>query len=322
MGLFRILLGRRFPFRFVYSDEYWLADLGKHVFPVRKYRIIYEQLLAMGARAEDFLAPLPAEEEDLLLVHTPKYLNKLTSGGLSAAEMRTLELPYGEDLARFSWLHVGGTIRAARAALEDGLCIHIGGGFHHAFADHGEGFCVLNDVAVAVETLRRDGAIRRALVVDCDLHQGNGTAAIFAGQDHAFTFSIHQMDVYPAEKATSSLDVGLWSGDGDACYLAELRAYFPALYRKVRPDIVFYVAGADPLSGDKLGGLELTKEGLLARDELVLSGARRLGLPVVVVLAGGYAPLVEDSVAVHMNTIRAASRAQRRAPSRPRPGSR
>jgi acetoin utilization deacetylase AcuC-like enzyme len=152
--------------------------------------------------------------------------------------------------------------------------------------------------------------------VDCDLHQGNGTASIFAGKDYAFTFSIHQMDIYPAEKATSSLDVGLWSGDGDDRYLAQLKTHIPSLYRTVRPDIVFYVAGADPLAGDRLGGLELTREGLEARDDIVLGWARRMGLPVAVVLAGGYAPEVEDSVEVHMNMIKAAVRAQRRAPAR------
>jgi len=314
MGLIRFLLGRKFPFKLVYSDEYWLIDLGNHAFPVRKYRMIYERLLAHGARPENFLRPEPATDEDLLLVHTPKYLKKIKSGGLSRAEIQIMELPYSEDMLKFGLLHVGGTILAGRAALIDGLCVHIGGGFHHAFADHGEGFCVLNDLAVAIERLRRDGAIRRAMVVDCDLHQGNGTAAIFAGRDDTFTFSIHQMDIYPADKMMSTLDIGLWSGDGDDRYLSELRKHLQHLYRKFKPDIVFYVAGADPLAGDKLGGLELTKEGLLARDALVLGGARRLDIPVAVVLAGGYSPDIEDIVAVHLNTIRAAVRAQRRAP--------
>jgi len=320
MGFFRFLLGRRFPFKMVYSDEYWLVDIGSHAFQVRRYRMIYERLLAQGARPENFLHPEPAEEEDLLLVHAAKYVKKLTSEGLSRAEIQVLELPWSEDLARFALLHVGGTCLAGRTALSDGLCVHIGGGFHHAFADHGEGFCVLNDIAVAIEKLRRSGSIRRAMVVDCDLHQGNGTAAIFAGRDDTFTFSIHQMDVYPAEKTTSSLDVGLWSGDGDDRYLSELRKHIPDLFRKFRPDIVFYVAGADPLGGDKLGGLELTKEGLLARDAVVLEGARRLNVPVAVVFAGGYSPDIEDIVDVHVNTVRAAVRAQRRAPERFRSG--
>ena len=319
MGVLRFLLGRRFPFKLVYSDEYWLVDIGSHVFPVRKYRMIYERLLSLGARPENFLRPEPAAEDDLLLVHAPRYVKKITSGGLSRAEVQAMELPWNDDLARFALLHVGGTALAGRAALAEGLCVHIGGGFHHAFADHGEGFCVLNDIAVAVEKLRRSGAIRKAMVVDCDLHQGNGTASIFEGRDDTFTFSIHQMDVYPAEKMRSTLDVGLWSGDGDERYLAELRKHFPALFRIFRPDIVFYVAGADPLAGDKLGGLDLTKEGLRTRDELVLEGARRLGIPVAVVFAGGYSPDIENVVSVHLNTIRTAVRAQRRAPDRFRP---
>jgi acetoin utilization deacetylase AcuC-like enzyme len=314
MGLIRFLLGRKFPFKLVYSDEYWLVDLGHHAFAVRKYRIIYERLLAQGARPENFLRPEPAEDEDLLLAHTAKYVKKIRSGALSRAEIQVMEIPFREDLVQFSLLHVGGTALAGLAALSDGLCVHIGGGFHHAFADHGEGFCVLNDVAVAVEKLRRNGAIRRAMIVDCDLHQGNGTASIFAGREDTFTFSIHQMDIYPAEKMTSTLDVGLWSGDGDDRYLSELRAHIPRLYRTFKPEIIFYVAGADPLAGDKLGGLELTKEGLLARDELVLGSARRLNIPVAVVLAGGYSPDIEDVIDVHLNTIRAAVRAQRRAP--------
>ncbi len=319
MGLIRFLLGRRFPFKLVYSDEYWLVDLGRHAFVVRRYRMIYERLLAQGVRPENFLKPEPASEDDLLLVHTPKYVKRLKSGDLSKAEIQVLELPYTEEMLAFGLLHVGGTILAGRTALEDGLCVHIGGGFHHAFADHGEGFCVLNDIAVAIERLRRSGAVERAMVVDCDLHQGNGTAAIFSGREDVFTFSIHQMDIYPAEKSTSTLDVGLWTGDGDERYLAEMRKHFPALYRKFKPDIVFYVAGADPLAGDKLGGLELTREGLSARDSLVLEGARRLGIPVAVVLAGGYSPDIEEIVAVHLNMIRTAVRAQRRASAAPRP---
>jgi acetoin utilization deacetylase AcuC-like enzyme len=318
MGLMRLLLGRKLPFRLVYSDDYWLVDIGTHVFPARKYRMIYERLLAQGARPENFLRPEPAGEDDLLLVHTPKYVKKLRSGGLSRAEIQTLELPYSEDLLKFALLTVGGTALTARTALRDGVCIHIGGGFHHAFPDHGEGFCVLNDIAVAVESLRRSGEVRRAMIVDCDLHQGNGTAAIFSGRDDTFTFSIHQMDIYPAEKATSSLDVGLWSGDGDDRYLAELRSHIPRIYRDFRPEIVFYIAGADPLAGDKLGGLELTLDGLRARDEIVLEAARRLNIPVAVVLAGGYAPEIEEIVAVHLNTVGAAVRAQRSVSARPR----
>lgn len=312
MGIFRLILGKKFPFKFVYSDEYWMVDLGKHVFPVKKYRMIYEKLLSMGVKKEDFLAPQPVSDDDLLLVHTPKYIKKLKTGTLTEAEIQTLELPYSEDLARFAWLYVGGTVLAAEQALTDGLCVHIGGGFHHAFADHGEGFCVLNDVAVALERLKRDGRINKAMVVDCDLHQGNGTADIFAKKDYVFTFSIHQMDIYPADKPASSLDVGLWSGDGDSQYLAALKENFPRLFRKFKPDLVFYIAGSDPLDSDQLGGLKLTQEGLAARDAIVLEGARRLGIPLVVVFAGGYSRDINDGVAVHVNTIKIAQRTARK----------
>jgi acetoin utilization deacetylase AcuC-like enzyme len=180
MGLFEIFLGKRFPFKFIYSDEYWMVDLGNHVFPVKKYRMIYEKLLSLGAKRENFLAPKPAADEDLLLVHTPKFLKKLKTGSLSHAEIQTLELPFSKELAKFAWLYVGGTILAAEAALKDGLSVHLGGGFHHSFPDHGEGFCILNDVAVALEKMKHEGKITKAMIVDCDLHQGNGTAAIFA----------------------------------------------------------------------------------------------------------------------------------------------
>ncbi len=312
MGLLEFFFGKKFPFKFVYSDDYWMVDLGKHVFPVKKYRMIYEKLLTVGAKRENFLEPQPVADEDLLLIHTPKYLKKLKAGNLSPGEIQTLELPYSKDLTKFAWLYVGGTILAAEQAMIDGLCVHIGGGFHHAFPDHGEGFCVLNDVAVALEKLKKEGKIQKAMVVDCDLHQGNGTAAIFAKKDYAFTFSIHQMDIYPAEKSSSSLDVGLWSGDGDDQYLAALREHFPRLYQKFRPDLVFYIAGADPLEGDRLGGLAVTKEGLLKRDTIIIEWARRMGIPLVVVFAGGYSPDIKDNVAVHINTIRVMQKIRRK----------
>ena len=312
MGLLDLLIGRRFPFKFVYSDEYWMVNIGRHVFPVRKYRMVYEKLLALGARKDSFLTPQPAAEDDLLLVHSAKYLKKLTTGSLSHAEVQALELPFSPELLRFALLHVGGTIAAARQALADGLCVHLGGGFHHAFPDHGEGFCILNDVAVALEVLRRDKAIEKAMIVDCDLHQGNGTAAAFEKKSYAFTFSIHQMDVYPAEKSSSTLDVGLWSGDGDAAYLGALREHFPRLYRKFKPDLVFYLAGADPRDGDQLGALRLSERGLVSRDRLVIEGAQRLGIPVAVVFAGGYSREILDTVAVHLNTIKTAAEVKRR----------
>lgn len=312
MGMLDLFFGKRFPFKFIYSEDYWMVDIGKHVFPVKKYRLVYEKLLSLGVKKENFVVPQPAGDEALLLVHSPRYLKKLTTGGLSHAEIQTLELPYSPELVKFARLYVGGTIAASEQAVKDGLAVHIGGGFHHAFPDHGEGFCILNDVAVALEKQRVEGKIKKAMVVDCDLHQGNGTASIFAKKDYAFTFSIHQMDIYPADKPSSSLDVGLWAGDGDDKYLASLRAHFPRLYGKFKPDLVFYLAGADPLEADQLGGLMVTKHGLMERDQIIIEGARRLGIPLVVLFAGGYARDVEDSVAVHINTIKAAQRAQRK----------
>jgi acetoin utilization deacetylase AcuC-like enzyme len=309
LDIFKSLIRRRFPFKFVYSDEYWLLDPGHHIFPIQKYRLIYERLLAMGAKKENFLKPGPASEEDILRVHSAKYLRKLKTGTISSSEAQALELPYSQALVKFALLTSGGTVLTASEALKDGLAVHIGGGSHHAFPDHGEGFCVLNDVAVAVEKLRAEGKIRKAMIVDCDLHQGNGTAVIFSRKDHVFTFSIHQMDVYPSEKVASSLDVGLWSGDGDETYLAGMRAHFPRLYREFNPDLVIYLAGADPYGKDQLGGLDLTLDGLKERDRIVIEEARKLRIPVAVVLAGGYAAEIEDTVAIHINTIRIAQRA-------------
>jgi acetoin utilization deacetylase AcuC-like enzyme len=312
MSFLETFLSKRYPFKFVYSDEYWMLNIGKHVFPVKKYRMIYEKLVAWGAKKENFLLPEPAADEDLLLVHSPRYLKKLKTGTLSSAEIGVLELPFSGELVRFANLSVGGTILAAERAMKEGLCVHIGGGFHHAFTDHGEGFCVLNDVAVALEKLRRDRKIRKAMVVDCDLHQGNGTAHIFAKKEYAFTFSIHQMDVYPAAKPFSTVDVGLWSGDGDDKYLSALRESFPNHYRTFRPDIIFYLAGADPLAGDELGGLMVTQAGLAERDRIVLEEAMKLGIPVAVLLAGGYSRDVAECAAVHLNTIEIARKSYRR----------
>ncbi len=300
-----------FPFRFIYSDNYW-ADLGEHVFPVVKYKLIYEALLRRGAKKENFLAPQLAREEDLLLVHTPKYLKKLETGDLSHSEILTLELPYSPELLKFAFLFVGGTILTAEKALEDGLAVHIGGGFHHAFPDHGEGFCVLNDVAVSLEKMKKEGKVERAMVVDCDLHQGNGNAFIFGKRDYAFTFSIHQMDNYPAQKPSSSVDVGLWTGDGDEKYLSKLRSNFPRLYQDFQPDLIFYLAGADPYENDQLGGLRLTMEGLRERDRIVIEEARKLRIPVAILFAGGYATQVKDTVSIHLNTVKVAQNMQRK----------
>lgn len=302
----------RFPFKFIYSDDYWMVNIGEHVFPVEKYRLIYEALLRMGAKKDDFLLPLLPGDEDLFLVHTPRFIKKLKSGTLSHSEILTLELPYSPELLEFALRFVGGTILVAERALEDGLAVHIGGGFHHAFPDHGEGFCVLNDVAVSLEKMKQEGKVQKAMIVDCDLHQGNGNASIFLKKDYAFTFSIHQMDIYPAQKPSSSVDVGLWSGDGDEKYLKELHSYFPRLYEEFQPDLVFYLAGADPYEKDQLGSLRLTLEGLRERDKIVIEEARKLHLPVAVLFAGGYAFDVSDTVSIHLNTIEIAKKVQRK----------
>jgi acetoin utilization deacetylase AcuC-like enzyme len=311
------LLSRFFPrsrprLSYIYSQDYWMWPAGKHVFPVKKYRLLHERLAARGARGEDFLRPHLPPDKDLFLVHTPKYIHKLKTGGLSQAEIMTLELPFSADLVKFAQLTVGGTILTSQEALRRGLALHIGGGFHHAFPDHGEGFCLLNDVAVALLKLKVERRIAKAMIVDCDLHHGNGTAAIFAKEKSVLTFSIHQMDAYPADKPPSSVDVGLWAGDGDEEYLAALKAHLPRLYFDFGPDIVFYLAGADPFGEDRLGGLKLTKEGLRERDRVVIENARRLRIPVAVVLAGGYAAELEDVVDIHLNTVSVAARVLRR----------
>jgi acetoin utilization deacetylase AcuC-like enzyme len=317
LNLVKVLVGKRFPFQLIFSNEYWMVETGKHVFPLQKYRLVYENLLAMGAKKENFLRPRPAADEDVLLVHTARDLKRVKTGGLSAAELKALEVRYSPEFVRFALLSVGGTALAARKAVESGLAVHIGGGFHHAFPDHGEGFCLLNDVAVAARKVIVDELAGRVMIVDCDLHQGNGTAAALAGRPEIFTFSIHQMDVYPTEKPMSTLDVGVWAGDGDAKYLTELRAHIPKIYKEFRPNLVIYLAGADPYEKDQLGGLALTKAGLKERDKLVIENARRLGIPVAVVLAGGYALEIRDTVDIHLNTVRIAQRVQRIYPEPP-----
>lgn len=307
-SLLRFFQRNKFSLKFVYSDIYWMTDLGNHVFPVKKYRLIYKNLLISGARQENFLSPRSAAEEDIRLVHTDKYLKKLKTGKLSHSEIMKLELPYKPELYKFAQVTVGGTLLAGRRALKEGLAVHVGGGFHHAYPDHGEGFCILNDVAVTVEKLLQERKIQKAMIVDCDVHQGNGTAAVFNKRKDVFTFSLHQMDIYPAQKETSTLDRGLWSGDGDEKYLSILRTHFPDLYTQYKPDIVFYLAGADPYEKDQLGGLKLTQEGLMERDRIVLKEAKNLGIPAVILLAGGYAYQVQDTVDIHLNTIKTAQK--------------
>ena len=292
--------------KFIYTDEYDL-HLGSHVFPSIKYRLIKEKLLRDGvAKAEDILEPPAASEDEIALVHDRDYIRKLQTGKLSYLEILRMEIPYSPELVRAVWLSAGGSILAGRLALRDGTCANIGGGFHHAFPDHGEGFCVLHDVAIAIRALQKDQSIERAMTVDVDVHQGNGTADIFAGDPSVFTLSIHQANNYPYPKPPSSLDINIEDGTGDDEYLRELEQGLDAALSRFEPELMHYVAGADPYREDQLGGLRLTLEGLEKRDRLVFEKARAKKIPIAVTLAGGYARKVEDTVAIHTNTIRIA----------------
>ena len=321
------------PFKLIYSDDYFLP-IGAHVFPAEKYRRVYDQLIRDGVAAQaDFVDPQPASDQDILLVHTPQYVQKLKTGTLSPREEQEMEIPYSPELVRAFWLAAGGSILAADHALRNRVGFNIGGGFHHAFPDHGEGFCMINDVAVAIRSLQRDGKIRTAMTVDCDVHHGNGTAAIFAGtrtpseplpstsaalnpapagkmrHAHAgdvFTISLHQHNNYPAWKPQSSIDVDLPDGIGDDDYLAWLDNALSSGLRQFDPELICYVAGADPYREDQLGGLALTLPGLKRRDELVFRVAKARNIPVMVTYAGGYARKVEDTVTIHCNTVIAA----------------
>lgn len=292
--------------RVAYTPRYY-ADIGEgHVFPIRKFEVARERLLREGTlRPEQIVEPQPAPVADVLLVHTEDYVMRLRAGALTPREVRRLGLPWSKALVRRSFLATGGTIRAARWALAEGVGSNLAGGTHHAFPDHGEGFCVLNDVAVAIRVLRRDGLIRRAAVVDCDVHQGNGTATIFSGDSDVFTFSMHGAKNYPLFKAASTLDVELDDGTRDDEYLEKLSLHLPRVFSH-QPDIVFYLGGADPFEGDKLGRLALTIPGLRARDELVLRACQSARIPVATVMSGGYAEDISDTVEIHCNTIRAA----------------
>ena len=319
------------PFKLIYSDGYYLP-IGNHVFPAEKFRRVRDRLLAAGvADTADILEPQPASDQDILLVHKPDYVHKLKTGTLTPREEMEMEIPYSRDLVEAFWLAAGGSILAAQQALTDRIAISIGGGFHHAFPDHGEGFCMIHDVAVAIRRLQRDNKIRTAMTVDCDVHQGNGTATIFAGtrttsellpsisgtavsqarparmrgaqSGDVFTISLHQHNNYPMYKPPSSIDVDLPDGIGDDDYMAWLDNALSSGLRQFEPDLLCYIAGADPYIEDQLGGLALTIEGLKKRDELVFRVARAKDIPVMVTYAGGYARNVEDTITIHCNTV-------------------
>src|SRR5215831_5985195 len=310
------------PFKLVYSNDYYLP-IGAHVFPAQKYRLIHKRLLDVGiAEAADFVTPKPAQDEDILLVHTREYVQKLKNGTLSAEEELQMEVPYSPELVKAFWLATGGSILAAELGLRDGIAVNVCGGFHHAFPDHGEGFCVIHDVAVAIKSLHKKGKLHRAMTVDCDVHHGNGTAAVFppktntprplpgaqyklggavaqlrdssAGDPEVFTISLHQANNYPGIKPPSSIDVHLADGTNDEQYLDWLDRTLIIAFRDFDPELICYLAGADPYQEDQLGGLGLSIEGLQKRDELVLHFARSHHIPVMITLAGGYARQVKD----------------------------
>ncbi len=328
------------PFKLVYSDAYSLP-IGDHIFPASKYRLVRERLLQHGiAEAGDYITPEKALDRDVLLVHGADWVYKLHTGTLTAREELQLEVPFSDELVDAFWLHSGGSILAAQCALQDGVGINLGGGFHHAFPDHGEGFCMINDIAIAIRRLQKDGKVERALVVDCDVHQGNGTAVIFGHRralaqasqalpsagapilrktEHGsirelpadqgvdvFTISLHQENNYPTWKPPSAIDVNLPDAIYDENYLGWLDNAISSALRQFEPQLISFVAGADPYREDQLGGLGLTIEGLKRRDELVFRVAKARRIPVTVTLAGGYAQDLNDTVAIHANTVLAA----------------
>lgn len=288
-----------------YSPDYY-ADIGEdHVFPIKKFELVRDLLLQDGTlRTDDIVEPAQAAIEDLLLVHTEDYISRLVSGKLRKEEIRRLGLPWSEALVRRSLLAVSGTLEAAREALRSGVSSNLAGGTHHAFPDRGEGFCVLNDVAVAVRSLQNDGAAKRFLIVDCDVHQGNGTAFIFREDPDVFTFSVHGAKNFPLRKEASDLDLALPDGTADEEFLEMLEEVLPRIFLH-EPDLVFYLGGADPFEGDKLGRLSVSIEGLRSRDEIVLEFSHDMGIPVVTLMSGGYGADIMDTVEIHANTIRA-----------------
>jgi acetoin utilization deacetylase AcuC-like enzyme len=308
-------------FKLVYHDGYSLP-LGEHVFAGEKFRLIHEQLLDRQiATASNFVAPQPAGDDDVLLAHTPKWVRALREKALTAQEEMTLEIPFSPDLVDAFWLHAGGSIQAAELALQEGICVNVGGGFHHAYPGHGEGFCMINDIAIAAFRMLKDKKASRIMIVDCDVHQGNGTAAIFnpktrppapasvLAEGRVFTISLHQENNYPFLKPPSSIDVNLADGTGDDEYCGYLDQTLTTAFQRFQPDLIAYVAGADPYREDQLGGLALTMDGLKRRDTMVFAAAKSQGAAIFSCYAGGYARRVEDTVAIHVNTVLAAQEA-------------
>lgn len=290
------------------SAHYQIPLPAGHRFPIAKYALLRERVLADGiVRAGHVHDPERATPADLHLVHDADYVSAVLNGTLAPPALRRIGFPWSAHLVERSLRAVGGTIGATRAALEHGVAMNLAGGTHHAFRGHGEGFCVFNDVAIAVRVLQRDRRVRRVVIVDLDVHQGNGTHAVFAGDADVFTFSMHGRRNYPFHKVDGDLDVALEDGTADDEYLGRLSDVLPRVLARQAPDLVVFLAGADPLRTDALGRLALTHEGLSRRDAFVLDTCRAVGVPVAITIAGGYARDIEETVAAHTNTARLAA---------------
>ncbi|MBS0346174.1 MAG: histone deacetylase [Proteobacteria bacterium] len=301
-----------------YADHFVLPLPEGHRFPMEKYARLRERLLAGGLfDADDFHVPTAASDTEILRAHDASYLQRVVRGTLDKDDLRRIGFPWSEAMVERSRRSAGATLAACRAALADGCAANLAGGTHHAFRDRGEGFCVFNDSAIAALAMRAEGHVDRVAIVDCDVHQGNGTAAILANRPDCFTFSIHGARNYPFDKERSDLDVDMPDGSGDEAYLDALRPALAEVFRRADPQLVIYLAGADPFEDDRLGRLKLTKAGLATRDELVLGECRRRGLPVAIAMAGGYARQIDDTVDIHVATVSAAAHIfrARKAPS-------
>ncbi|MEO5676154.1 MAG: histone deacetylase [Usitatibacter sp.] len=292
-----------------YSDVFVLPLPSHHRFPMGKYARLRERLLACGAFGEaDFHVPDAVTDAEIRRAHCPEYLRRVVTGALDATEQRAIGFPWSEQMVERSRQSSGATLAAAREALTRGWSANLAGGTHHAFRDRGEGFCVFNDAAIAARALQAEAGLQRVAIIDCDVHQGNGTASIFAGDDSVFTFSIHGARNFPFAKETSDLDIELADGTGDEEYLWHLERGLDETLERSRPQLAIYLAGADPYEDDRLGRLSLTKAGLARRDAMVLGRLGARGIPVAIAMAGGYARNIEDSVEIHANTILAARR--------------
>jgi len=292
-----------------YSDVFVLPLPSHHRFPMGKYLRLRDKLLAGEAFGPaDFIVPAAASDAEIERVHCVRYRERVASGALDAREQRAIGFPWSGAMVERSRRSAGATLAAAREALTRGWSANLAGGTHHAFRDRGEGFCVFNDAAIAARAMQAEAGLARVAIVDCDVHQGNGTASIFAGDDSVFTFSIHGARNFPFAKETSDLDVELADGTADDEYLWHLERALDETLERSRPQLVFYLAGADPYEDDRLGRLKLTQRGLAARDELVLSTLHARGIPVAIAMAGGYARNIDDCVAIHARTLESARR--------------